>query len=564
MEYISFEEVIKNKYVIPCFQREYSWESEEIEDLLYSIENSDSDCCIGIITIKSENGKVLLVDGQQRLTTLYMIAISTGYIENKNQILLEKELADEFKKIKDKEDGKKDSESNDLIRLFDGNTDIISANLLHGWNIIKSKVDSKKQAIKNKLNNIKLYIVNLDDDIVDLNHYFEVMNSRGVQLSRSDMVKAILMKPLDDDDKRRLNNLWNMLDDMKDIRKKVKLNSKKGYFYSISPNSSIKFSSIKEIVKKSQKKKIEEEDVNNLQEDDNKVLNLDYFLLYVIRLYNDVNGVEIQNKMFDLKDLDDEYRKCFLKSTKDDVIDFLNFLIKTKINYEMYVVLYDKNNSKYKINNTSNEKILDIQTCLRVSFTERKTMHWIYETLKYFNNDTNKEKNYVESMRNFIRDNYIDGYINNDVNEKNNYVTGVETPHIVLNYLDYLLKVDYKKLIEKIPELGKIKINDFTFKSRDSVEHYMPRENEKGYKWVDDFGNLALLAYNTNTHIQNSMPSEKNQYFENHNLSDYSIKLQIMYYMSKDAKWEWPLCEKLRDKCIDILKEDLKKLDNTK
>ena len=171
MEYISLNKVFKNKYVIPCFQREYSWEKEEIDDLLNDIKNSSDNYCVGIIITKTENGKVLLIDGQQRLTTLYMIAIYTGYIKTKDQILLEKELSEEFQKVKERRLSdelrkikekelsdelkekekelanklkklKEDNESNDLKKLFDKEEENISLNLLCGWKLIKSIINN--------------------------------------------------------------------------------------------------------------------------------------------------------------------------------------------------------------------------------------------------------------------------------------------------------------------------------------------------------------------------------------------------------------------------------------
>ena len=53
----------------------------------------------------------------------------------------------------------------------------------------------------------------------------------------------------------------------------------------------------------------------------------------------------------------------------------------------------------------------------------------------------------------------------------------------------------------------------------------MPRHSNE--PWVDDFGNLALLSYGTNTKIQYATPYDKASHF-NSELSGYSLKLQIM------------------------------------
>jgi hypothetical protein len=52
----------------------------------------------------------------------------------------------------------------------------------------------------------------------------------------------------------------------------------------------------------------------------------------------------------------------------------------------------------------------------------------------------------------------------------------------------------------------------------------------------------------------------KNEEFRN-NISDYSLKLQIMYYMTKrnNNDWNWPLPEELRNYCINMLKKEIEK-----
>ena len=62
--------------IIPSFQREYSWDDVEINELLTDIKNSNKSYCVGIITTKTIEGKLVLIDGQQRLTTLYLVAIN--------------------------------------------------------------------------------------------------------------------------------------------------------------------------------------------------------------------------------------------------------------------------------------------------------------------------------------------------------------------------------------------------------------------------------------------------------------------------------------------------------
>lgn len=52
--------------------------------------------------------------------------------------------------------------------------------------------------------------------------------------------------------------------------------------------------------------------------------------------------------------------------------------------------------------------------------------------------------------------------------DNHDYTLGVNTPHIVLNFLDYLLW-------EKDSEKENPNYNDFVFEFRNSVEHWYPR-----------------------------------------------------------------------------------------
>ncbi|MFB2596107.1 DUF262 domain-containing protein [Paracoccus sp. p4-l81] len=67
------------RYEIPAYQRPYSWEKGNVEQLLDDIweayEAQDEEYFIGsLITIEREKGRLYdVVDGQQRLTTLNLI-----------------------------------------------------------------------------------------------------------------------------------------------------------------------------------------------------------------------------------------------------------------------------------------------------------------------------------------------------------------------------------------------------------------------------------------------------------------------------------------------------------
>ena len=76
---LTLEDVFKDFYVVPSFQREYVWEGEQVEQLLQDIydefsENGQgSEYFIGsFVVCPGEDGVYELIDGQQRMTTAYL------------------------------------------------------------------------------------------------------------------------------------------------------------------------------------------------------------------------------------------------------------------------------------------------------------------------------------------------------------------------------------------------------------------------------------------------------------------------------------------------------------
>lgn len=74
-------------YVIPRFQRPYSWDKDNIDEFWNdSILENENDYFIGsIVVYKTDGSKFGIVDGQQRLTTITMIlcALRDAYSEQK-------------------------------------------------------------------------------------------------------------------------------------------------------------------------------------------------------------------------------------------------------------------------------------------------------------------------------------------------------------------------------------------------------------------------------------------------------------------------------------------------
>ena len=142
-----------------------------------------------------------------------------------------------------------------------------------------------------------------------------------------------------------------------------------------------------------------------------------------------------------------------------------------------------------------------------------------------------------------------------DVSSDDIYEMGVNTPHIVFNYLDYLLwKVDPAKY------------SDFSFEFRNSVEHWYPQHPSEGSfdSWtdgVDRFGNLCIIQRNVNARFSNMSPEAKKSTFEKM-ISKGSLKLRLMSKLTTvnngtnaSQNWKDNACREHEKEMIDILKD---------
>ena len=187
-------------YIIPVYQRNYAWEESEISTLIKdvydsSLEKSKVRYYIGTLVTYNRGERVYeVIDGQQRLTTIYIIlnvlanlgALDLKDIRNKLTYSARKKSASTIEKLRDYSKLGNEAESG------------IKNGCQYAEKAIKEIiVDETKQKYFAQyfLQNVYLIHYNVPQD-VDLNHYFEVMNSRGEQLEKHEIVKSILCQHL--------------------------------------------------------------------------------------------------------------------------------------------------------------------------------------------------------------------------------------------------------------------------------------------------------------------------------------------------------------------------------
>ncbi|HBT88344.1 DUF262 domain-containing HNH endonuclease family protein [Desulfobacter sp.] len=209
IEQFSVKSLLKGDvlYRIPMYQRNYAWDEGEITQLIQDvIDYSDrkQHYYIGTLVVferSATNGATVYetIDGQQRLTTLSLL-VSFLKNEGKPDVSWYNRLALDFEC--------REHSQRTFSAIFNNYTDTllsddINSAILNGYRIIQ-KVLPQKLAEHNVseadfsgylFEKVQIMRVTVPHD-TDLNHYFEIMNNRGEQLEKHEVLKSRLMEVL--------------------------------------------------------------------------------------------------------------------------------------------------------------------------------------------------------------------------------------------------------------------------------------------------------------------------------------------------------------------------------
>ena len=204
IEELNIETLFKeDKYIIPIYQRNYDWGETEITQLIQDVRDvmgkKDTNYYLGtLVVMKRQEEGFEVIDGQQRLTTLGILLSVMKKNGEKNQtISLPRKLNIEFKSRE---------QSNEIFKKDLGNWGNWGSSKKNGedskpnamaieraYEIIERVLnqlnDNLESFCKYLLNNVKILRVPLPEG-TDLNHYFEIMNTRGEQLEQHEILKA--------------------------------------------------------------------------------------------------------------------------------------------------------------------------------------------------------------------------------------------------------------------------------------------------------------------------------------------------------------------------------------
>ncbi|GAA7301845.1 DUF262 and DUF1524 domain-containing protein [Helicobacter pylori] len=213
-----FEESQNNQFVIPIYQRLYSWKKEQCEQLwddIIKIGGNDkmNGHFIGSILyvrdgITHSNNPLLIIDGQQRLTTITLLFIALRNHSSDEVKILEKFSREKIESylINSNKDGDKkfrlilsESDRDTLLSLIDKNKrkpSEPSAKIVENFELFEKwirKNTDKLEIIFKGLEKLMIVWIALEKGKDDPQLIFESMNSKGIELTQTDLIRNYII-----------------------------------------------------------------------------------------------------------------------------------------------------------------------------------------------------------------------------------------------------------------------------------------------------------------------------------------------------------------------------------
>lgn len=583
------------QYLVPLYQRAYAWKEKEIVQLIHDIyymeQGEHENYHLGSLIVSRNDNKYEVIDGQQRLTTLFIILkclLGKGVLNHGVSSTLRFLCRDKSNYTLD-----------NLSKLVDD--DRIEENIRVGRDIVLSelnKADFSVTQFVSGLRKVTLYRIEVPQN-TDLNRYFEIMNTRGEQLEQHDILKATLMSFLTDSlQKAWFADIWDACSDMTGyVQMHFDVKTRETLFGGQWDKLPV-FGDFSDLGNREKENDCDDVAIHNIIRDDFRVERFDgtdengdrirfesiiefpYFLLHTLKVFLTTQNIvsdkgALVDELFDDKKLTNAFERVIWYGKMDGdpiykqrerfTIEFIKCLLQCRFLFDKYILkreyVNEDSDGKWSIKELqvsgqqSKKKAyyrnsdfgwsgewektrerraknnVMIQSCLRVSYTSPKIMHWITELLKWLKIDNcinlGQLPKYEVVSENIAKRAVKKDFL--DVCQKEAFAAynmGVNTPHVVFNYLDYLL---WKETSE-----------EFTFEFRNSVEHWYPQHPSEGTfkQWtheegVDNFGNLCIIQRSINSKFSNMSPEAKKSTFEDM-IKKGSLKLRKMAELTQD------------------------------
>ena len=225
------------QFVIPVYQRNYNWSPNECRDLINDIiaveqENRGTHFIGSIVFIHegvystSEVRELVIIDGQQRLTTINILYVALYRYAQEHQMeneaamlydmfLVNKYVHNEASKLKLKQT---DNNSKAFKAILLGTETAFEAysNVIENFNYFKSRITSETDfhTIRNGLKRLIFVEISLERDKDDPQRIFESLNSTGLDLSQSDLIRNFILMDLEPKEQHEIyEKIWHPIEE---------------------------------------------------------------------------------------------------------------------------------------------------------------------------------------------------------------------------------------------------------------------------------------------------------------------------------------------------------------
>jgi len=601
----TLSEIFEAKYIVPLYQRNFAWSDEEISQLLQDLyerfkKDKAGNYFIGsLVVLHRRNGDFEVIDGQQRLTVITLIAKVLNVDFSREPRLFY--------------DSRPEVESFYASFYHTGKTNDVTfdykvSHLVHAVDIIKeSIINPDEKELKTILtidniaefktffsNKVILVRVEIPED-TDVANYFEIMNNRGDQLKKHEILKAKLMDNIRDSagyhnkyKQKVFSKIWDACSQMDiPIQKSFSKSERCKYFGEDYSNFAINGLGvisddtnqtsekdtnafhIEDILNKPIEEILSNEQIHDIDDesDDKSIIDFPNFLMHILRIkyntiYKEIKGSEVTESEIPLNEKD-LLSVFYVLGEFIEPMEFVEAILYYRSIFDRYIIkastdenaeddyrwslekpykyVYEKRSVtslKYKDTFDEQVRLIKCLSLMQVTFRSRKYKKWLQDILSWF---SDKNRFYIEkeNYQNFL-DNWLLEYFKENIpviTLDNPYNEGTRTPHFLFNFIDYLYWVYSVEHPDKY-------LFDFDFKYRNSVEHHLPQSfrNERNTEWIDNLGNICLVSKSSNSKMNNEDPKGKASPTGKYYKKDLPPKQKIMYD-STNGNYNWDIGE---------------------
>lgn len=240
---INFLQAPNVQFVIPVYQRNYDWTNNECKELLndiIAVETADRGThFIGSIVFihegaysTSEVKELVIIDGQQRLTTINILYVALYRFAKENDIqqeadkLLNMFLTNQYVQQESSKLKLKQTDTNSLafkaIMNATENEFAQYSNVIENFNYFKKAITTENfNTILNGLKRLIFVEISLERGKDDPQRIFESLNSTGLDLSQSDLIRNYILMDLDPKNQNKIfEQIWNPIEEnARDLKK---------------------------------------------------------------------------------------------------------------------------------------------------------------------------------------------------------------------------------------------------------------------------------------------------------------------------------------------------------